>query len=145
MWLAIAGFFLMRAKLKTLLWPALITMLISIYVIFSWWCWWYGGGFSARPLVEFYVIMSLPLGAFFAFILQKKFIPKALTTIVVGFLLWLNLFQTKQYNTSLLHWDSMSKEVYWAIWGKQTWPENYAKMLTQPDADKAKKGENALP
>jgi len=145
MWLAIAGFFLMHNKLKNFLWPSLITMLITIYIIFSWWCWWYGGSFSARPLVEFYVIMSLPLGAFFTFILQKKFIPKALTAIVVGFLLWLNLFQTRQYGTSLLHWDSMSKEVYWAIWGKQSWPENYEKMLIHPDYDKAKKGEDAFP
>ena len=145
MWLAIAGFFLMRDKLKQWLWPTLITMLISIYIIFSWWCWWYGGSFSALALVEFYVLMSLPLGAFFTFILQRKFIPKALTTLVVGFFLWLNLFQTKQYSTSLLHWDSMSKEVYWAIWGKQSWPENYEKMLIPPESEKAMKGESSFP
>jgi hypothetical protein len=120
-------------------------MLLSIYIIFSWWCWWYGGSFSARPLVEFYVVMSLPLGAFFTYILQKKFILKALTTLVVGFLIWLNLFQTKQYSTSLLHWDSMSKDVYWAIWGKQNWPENYEKMLTPPESEKAMKGESSFP
>lgn len=145
MWLAILGFFLMRDRLKPWLWPSLVTMLISIYIIFSWWCWWYGGGFSARPLVEFYVIMSLPLGAFFAYIIQKKFFLKALTALVVLFFLWLNLFQTKQYNTSLLHYDSMSKEVYWAIWGKQNWPENYARMLKANDVEKTKKGESPFP
>jgi len=145
MWLAIVGFFLMRDKLKVLFWPSLITMLVSIYIVFSWWCWWYGGSFSARALVEFYVIMSFPLGAFFTFILQKKFIPKTITTVVVGFFLCLNLFQTKQYSTSLLHWDSMSKEVYWAIWGKQNWPENYEKMLIPPESEKAMKGESSFP
>lgn len=145
MWLAIAGFLVMRDKLKVWLWPSAIAMLVSIYIIFSWWCWWYGGGFSARALVEFYVIMSLPLGAFFTYILQRKFLMKALTTILVSFLLWLNLFQTKQYSTSLLHWDSMSKQAYWAIWGRQTWPENYDKMLTPPESEKAMKGESSFP
>ena len=145
MWLAAAGLFAMRGKYKEWLWPIIITMTISIYIIFSWWCWWYGGGFSARALIEYYVIMSLPLGAFCANILQKKLIFKTVTAVVLSFIIWLNLFQQQQYRTSLLHYDSMSKQVYWAIWGKQTWPENYDKMLLHLDAEKAKKGESAYP
>ncbi|MFZ4771863.1 MAG: hypothetical protein ACOYLO_16905 [Ferruginibacter sp.] len=145
MWLAVAGLFMMGGRLKAWLWPVIIVMIISIYIIFSWWCWWYGGGFSARALVEFYVIMSIPLGAFFAYIAKKNFIVKGLTTVLVVFLLWLNLFQHEQYRKSLLHWDAMSKEAYWAIWGKQSWPENYEKMLIHLDAEKAKKGESAYP
>jgi hypothetical protein len=143
--LAVAGLFVMQEKSKEWLWPAIITMAISIYIIFSWWCWWYGGGFGARSMVEYYVIMSIPLGAFFTFIAQKNIFVKGLTTILVVFLLWLNLFQHEQYRKSLLHWDSMSKEAYWAIWGKQSWPENYDKMLLHLDAEKAKKGESAYP
>lgn len=145
MWLAIFGIFLMRDNLRTWLWPTLITMIISIYVIFSWWCWWYGGGFSARALIEYYVIMSFPLGAFFMFILQKKWIIKTIVAVLLVFLIRLNIFQTSQYQTSLLHYDAMSKEVYWAIWGKQSWPENYDKLLVPLDAEKAKKGESAYP
>jgi len=145
MWLAVPGLFMMRGNLKAWRWPTIFAMSISIYIIFSWWCWWYGGGFSARALVEFYVIMSFPLGAFFTYIIQKNVLVKGLTSILVVFLLWLNLFQHQQYRTSLLHWDSMSKEAYWAIWGKQSWPENYDKMLLHLDAEKAKKGESAYP
>jgi hypothetical protein len=145
MWLAVAGLFVMRGKYKEWLWPSIITMSLSIYIIFSWWCWWYGGGFSTRPLVEYYVIMSLPLGAFFTYIYQKKMIYKVTTTVVLVFLLWLNLYQSRQYRSSLLHYDSMSKQVYWAIWDKQSWPENYDKMLLHLDAEKAKKGESAYP
>jgi hypothetical protein len=145
MWFAVAGLFAMRGKYKEWLWPTIITMTISIYIIFSWWCWWYGGGFSARALIEYYVIMSLPLGAFCAYILQKNLIFKTVAAVVLSSILWLNLFQQQQYRTSLLHYDSMSKQVYWAIWGKQTWPENYDKMLLHLDAEKAKKGESAYP
>jgi len=145
MWLAVAGLLLMRGKFREWLWPTAISMTISIYIIFSWWCWWYGGGFSARPLVEYYVIMSLPLGAFFTYILQKKLIYKATTTVVLVFILWLNLYQSRQYRSSLLHYDSMSKQAYWGIWGRQSWPENYDKMLIHLDAEKARKGEDAFP
>jgi hypothetical protein len=145
MWLAILGFFFMRKELSKWLIPSVITMLLSIYIIFSWWCWWYGGGFGARALVEFYVVMSLPLGAFFAWVLNKNIIYKFLTAFVLSFLLLLNLFQTKQYSTSLLHYDSMSKEVYWAIWNKDGWPQGYEKMLKPNDTEKAKKGESSFP
>jgi len=59
---------------------------------------------------------------------------------LVGFI-WLNQFQINQYRTSLLHWDSMTKEAYWGIWGKKTWPEGYDKMIKVPDYEKALKGE----
>ncbi len=145
MWLAVAGLFVMRGAYKAWLWPTVIAMTITFYITFSWWCWWYGGGFSCRALVEFYVVMSIPLGAFFTYILQKKFIYRTITTVVLVFFIWLNLFQLRQYRTSLLHWDSMSKQAYWAIWSKQTWPQNYDKMLLHLDAEKAKKGESAFP
>ena len=145
MWLAIIGIFIMRDKLKEWTWPTIITMATAIYVVFSWWCWWYGGGYSARALVEYYVVMSFPLGAFYTYILKKKWIYKAITVIVLVFFIKLNLFQTQQYHTSLLHWDSMSKEAYWAIWNWQNWPENYEHLIVTPDADKAKKGESAFP
>ena len=145
MWLAIIGIFIMRDKLKEWTWPTIITMVTAIYVVFSWWCWWYGGGYSARALVEYYVVMSFPLGAFYTYILKKKWIYKAITVIVLVFFIKLNLFQTQQYHTSLLHWDSMSKEAYWAIWNRQNWPENYEHLIVTPDVDKAKKGESAFP
>ena len=145
MLLAVTGLLLMGGKIKEWLWPTLITMAITIYVTFSWWCWWYGGGLGARPLVEFYVIMSFPLAAFFAYVIKRNLLIKTLTTIVVVFFLWLNLYQHEQYRSSLLHWDSMSKAAYWGIWGRQSWPENYAKMLIQPNIEKAKKGEDSYP
>ncbi len=145
MWLAIAGFLMMGGKLKDWFWPSVITLMVSIYIIFSWWCWWYGGGFSARALVEFYVLMSFPLGAFFAYIAKRNNLIKGLTTILVILLIWLNLYQHQQYRSSLLHYDSMSKQAYWGIWGRQSWPENYEQMLIHLDAEKAKKGEDAFP
>ena len=33
----------------------------------------------------------------------------------------LNLFQQKQYLSTIVHWDGMTKERYWEIWGKENW------------------------
>lgn len=145
MWLGILGFGLMRPKYSAWFWPSLVTMCVSIYIIFSWWCWWYGGSFSARSLVEYYVVMAFPLGAFFSFILQKKWWIQGTIALVVVMLIYLNFYQQRQYRSSLLHWDSMSKAAYWGIWGRQSWPENYEQMLIHLDADKARRGEDAYP
>ena len=51
----------------------------------------------------------------------------------------------KQYRTSLLHWDSMTKEAYWGIFGRTTWPQGYEQMIKVPDYEKALKGEEEYP
>lgn len=40
--------------------PAIL--LIATYVFASWWAWWFGGAFGHRCYVEYYSIMTLPLG-----------------------------------------------------------------------------------
>jgi len=92
-------------------------------------------------MIDMYGIMALPLAAFIAKILKSKIWLQAAVAIVFVGLIWLNQFQMKQYRTSLLHWDSMTKESYFGIFGKKTWPEGYDKMIKVPDYDKALKGE----
>lgn len=142
---AIFGIFILRDKLKSFFLPLVITLPLTIYVTFSWWCWWYGGSFGSRPMIEFYVMMSIPLAAFFVWISRRHFVFKVLVGVLIIFCIGLNLFQTQQYRSSLLHWDSMSKKEYWAIWGTTDWPPNYSEMLIPTDAEKARRGENEYP
>jgi hypothetical protein len=142
---ALAGIFLMTGKLKRWIIPVLAATLLNLYVVFSWWCWWYGGSFSARALVEFYVVLAFPLGAFYRWIFKRHLALKTSVLLLLGFFVWLNIFQSKQYRTSLLHWDSMSEKAYFGIWGRQSWPENYQQMLIPTDAEKARKGESEYP
>lgn len=145
MTLALAGIFLLRDEVKTYFWPLLIAMVLAVYVTFSWWCWWYGGSFGSRPMIEFYVMLSIPFAAFLKWISRQRIVFKWLTgALLVGFI-WLNLFQTRQYRSTLLHWDSMSKNAYWAIWGTTDWPKNYQEILIPTDAEKARKGETEYP
>jgi hypothetical protein len=138
---AIAGFIWLRKYANSLFLPILIFTVINIYVVYSWWCWWYGGCYGSRPMIDMYGIMAIPLAAFLERVWTSKVWMKSIVAIVLVGLVWLNQFQTSQYRTSLLHWDSMTKEAYWGIFGKKTWPEGYDKMIKVPDYDKALKGE----
>jgi hypothetical protein len=92
-------------------------------------------------MIDMYGIMALPLAAFLEKIWTGKNWLKVPVAAVLVAMLWLNQFQTSQYRTSLLHWDSMTKEAYFGIFGRKTWPEGYDKMIKAPDYEKALKGE----
>ena len=115
-------------------------LLIFIYFIFSWWCWWYGGSYGSRPMVETYGILALPLAASFTYLFKKKIWVKIIVGVVLAALLSLNQFQMQQRRTSLLHWDSMTKEAYFGIFLRQHVPTGYDKMIKKPDYKNALKG-----
>lgn len=138
---SIIGFFFTSQNLKDWRNASLIFLSVFIFIVFSWWCWWYGGSFGARPMIDIYGILAIGLAAFInkIFSLKKVFI-KLLFLIVLAFFIYLNQYQIKQYRTSLLHWDSMTKEVYYKILFTQKWPDGYDKMIQTPNYEKAKKG-----
>lgn len=138
---AFFGFIWLKKYASNLVLPVLVFAVINIYVVYSWWCWWYGGCYGSRPMIDMYGIMAIPLAAFLERIWTSKKWIKYFAAIVLAGFIWLNQFQTNQYRTSLLHWDSMTKEAYWGIFGRKTWPEGYDKMIKVPDYEKALKGE----
>lgn len=142
MFFSIAGFFLLR-KYDAFKWAVPVFFAVNCYIVFSWWSWWYAGGFGQRALIESYPIMILPLCAFLQWIIDQK--KKWLTgsiLVSLAFLIHLNLVQTRQYKISLIHWDSMTKEAYWAAFLSPGFPENYGSLLKAPDNEKALSGED---
>lgn len=85
---------------------------VAIYIISSWWSWYYGCSFGMRALVEYlpffillmaYLIHALPVwGKVIVVVLSLAAIP-------------LNLIQSYQYNKFILHWIDMNQERYWQI------------------------------
>ena len=140
--LGLAGMVWLKKKAPALFLPLLIFVLVNIYIVFSWWCWWYGGSFGSRPMIDMYGIMAVPLALIIDKVWKQKNRVRDLFIALLIAFIWLNQFQMSQYRTSLLHWDSMTKEAYWGIFGKKHWPEGYDKMIEVPDYDKALKGEN---
>ena len=141
---AILGVYFVFKLRKQLFLPVLVITVLFIYTTFSWWCWWYGGGFSARPMVDFYALFALSIGAFIQLVSDKKIAILSHTLVPVFlFLIYLNISQVLQYKHFSIHYDSMSKESYWLNFMKKDcidWP-TYEKLLKAPDYDKAKNGE----
>jgi hypothetical protein len=56
----IAGLFIYKKK-KYLLCSWVLFIGVLVYVLSAWWCWWYGGSFGQRSMIEFYFIFFIPL------------------------------------------------------------------------------------
>lgn len=139
MFLAVAGMFLLR-KMKSYLLPITVFMLMNVYIISSWWCWWYGGSFGMRTLVESYAILSIPLALMVSKLLESKQTVRTLVvSVIVIFISW-NLYITYQYKRGVIHYDSMTAKAYVKLFSNFHAPDGYEKLLSAPDYEQAKLG-----
>jgi len=138
---AFTGLILLWKKRPGMVFPVIIYSIINIYIVSSWWSWWYGGGFGMRAYVETYAIYTLGFAAFADWIFSKgkKFIKLpalGLVLLLIGF----SYFQTRQYNWGAVHYIGMTKESYWHQFLVLKPYGDYYKKLTIPDMDKARQG-----
>lgn len=114
---------------------------LNIYIIFSWWCWWYGGGFGQRAFIDSYALMAIPAAALlqFAFTTGKKWLKGGLVALW-SLLFMLGIYNNIQYYYGAIHWDSMTKEAYFDSFGRVRPSARFNDMLKAPDYDKARKG-----
>jgi hypothetical protein len=93
----------------------MLFFVVFVYILSSWHCWWYGGGFGTRVMIEYYVLWMIPM----AYLIQSsakkiRFASISVLTILVLYC----QFQTFQYRYNLIYWDGISKEEYWDIFLK---------------------------
>ncbi len=134
------GVFLLYRKAKDWQWIAPLFIFCQIYVVLSWWNWWYGGSFSQRPFIDFYPVLALGLAAFLDRIRQPKLLRYSFA-FCISILLLLNLFQTWQYDRHIIRWSGMSRQLYWSVFLKTQKPKNYEDLIKKPNGEKALKGE----
>jgi hypothetical protein len=137
---AIFGLYILYKENRKLFLPVLIFLLVNIYVISSWWCWWFGGGFGSRSFIDSYGIMALPLAAIIAWTLRQKNILKYAILLLIAGTFYLNIFQVTQYKKGFLHYVMMSKESYWAVFLDMSPRQKYWDNLVYPDYEAAKEG-----
>lgn len=101
MLLAIAGLPFLLTRQKQWLLPFVLFIPQHIYVIYSWWCWYYINGFGSRPMVETYPLWAIPLGALLVFA-GRRIAVSVITGVVIIFCIALNVFQTWQMAENLL-------------------------------------------
>lgn len=142
-WISIIGlyFLFIHEKLKNFVLSIIVFMSIFIYVTFSWWCWWYGGSYGGRVMIDTYFFCAIPMACIVEKIIQSKKLLLKYTSIVTGvFLIFHSIFQTFQYNSSAIHSDSMNKTLYWKQFLKYKPITGRDTLLTPPSYEKAFKG-----
>ncbi|MEE4175911.1 MAG: hypothetical protein V2I46_00230, partial [Bacteroides sp.] len=127
--LAIYGFKNLYEKRRELFYPLVIFAVLNLYLVSSWTTWWYAGSFGHRAMVQSYAMMAFPLGYFFIGLKDQTRFWRKFFWILAGFFVVLNLFQTWQYFSKILHPDSMTKPYYMAVFGRVTPPTEEIKSL----------------
>jgi len=128
---AILGFIPLVRKYRPVFIAILIFFIVNMLTVASWPNWWYGGSFGQRAVMESYLLLSIPLGAFISCILdQKNLVRWSFFGIIVLFT-GLNLFQTWQYTHYILDPSRMTKEFYWKVFGK-THITDHDRMYLEP-------------
>jgi hypothetical protein len=138
--IAIVGMWRLYKTQKQLFWSISIFFTLNVYVISSWWCWWYGGSFGHRAFIDSYPLMAFPLAA----IISKYVSVKTTRLLWIYFFIFLfsfhNLFQNWKFVTGSLHYDSMTKNAYFATICNLYPSEKYINSLITPDYDNALNG-----
>ena len=114
--IAVAGIFLIRKDSSLMPWrrALLLYLPVNIYIVLSWYCWWYGGGFGQRSFIPSYAILAIPLALVFE---KMSELPKT-WLVLPALLIALNLFQSFQYQRQIIHMDAMTWDAYRFIFGK---------------------------
>jgi hypothetical protein len=120
--------------------PITIYIFVQIYVLTSWWTWWYGGSFGQRPMIESYAVLAFPLALFLKKMLSKIKIIRYSTLTLYILLILFSLFETAQYHYGSIHWDSMSRKAYQDSFMHLKPSPNFQSLLSPPDYNAAING-----
>ena len=138
--LAITGMFFMMKKIKEAVFIYPLSLILILYITFSWWCWWYGGGAGQRSLIDWYGWMAIPIACLLETVRSKRIIFSFVMLFVI-FCCILNQFQHLQYRSMSIHYDSMTRKAYfYHFWSINKHPGVDAYFIA-PDYEKARKGE----
>ena len=128
MLIALSGFIYLYKKQHRYFLPFLLFVLVNVFIASSWSCWWYAACYSQRSMVQAYPEMAVLLGFSIVWMLEKS--PrKWLGFSLIAFAFALNIFQSWQYENSVLDKSRMTKKAYWSIFGKTKTPADFDEML----------------
>lgn len=125
MLLAIMGLYFVYRSYRDFFWSTMVFLIVNVYIVLSWWSWWYGGGFGLRAFIESEALLIFSLAAFIEHFIKakSKFIRSAVLTLLL-LITSLNIFQTYQYKRIYLHWAGTTKEMYWQVFGRANIPSS---------------------
>ena len=129
MFFAIAGFGVIYQRKRALFYSLTTFFIFNLYIVSSWSNWWYAQSFSQRAMVSSYPIMAIGLGYFLMWVFEQKQGKKWVVLGSVVLITGLNIFQTIQFDKGIIHGDRMTKEYYFATFGRLSVTEEDRKLL----------------
>lgn len=116
---------------------------LYVYVIVSWWCWWYVG-FGNRAFINVYPLLAIPLAGFITWLSSTPRFIKFVFALIVLLGILLNIKQNKQFDKGAIHWDSMTEAAFWDTFGRDKPSQVYETFLEKPLTSFAMKRENVV-
>jgi glycosyltransferase involved in cell wall biosynthesis len=129
---------------------------VNIFIIFSWWCWWYGGGFGQRAFIDSYALMAVASSSLLSVAMVsgkkelKRILPAGMSAgrkmvrrlVPAAFIMLgsFGIFYNFQYYHGAIHWDSMTREAYFDSFGRTRPSAKFDELLEAPDYDRAREG-----
>lgn len=125
---------------RTYFWAVVAFLVINLYVVFSWWCWWYGGSCGMRALIESYALLAIPLAAWIEWIAGRKRLLRWALMLLLAAAAALSAFHNVRYIHGSIHWDSMTRAAYFDSFFRTHPSEKFYSLLEEPDYEAARNG-----
>jgi hypothetical protein len=150
--MSFVGFFFVKKEFPVSKWFFIFITVLMVYVLSCWWDWLFGGCFGARGFCQNIAYLSVPFAFFIDFVFYSpgKIVFRNLLTLVTIVFIFscvcLNIGQTYQYMHSRIHYDGMTRKVYWDVFRKFQYDDKYEFQywgdLDSPDYAKMRSGED---
>ena len=140
MFFAVIGTYFLFKNYKQFFLPVFLLFIVYLYVVSSWWCWWYGGSLGQRELIDIYPFMAVPLAAFLQWLVSQRLLIKNFVGMLLLASVLLGAFYNVQYYYGAIHWDAMSKKAYFDSFGRVHPSSRFNQLLVHPDYERAIQG-----
>jgi hypothetical protein len=141
--LSLLGFITLFRSQKKLALYAFAAFAVYVYVLASWWCWWYAG-FGNRAFINLYPILALPLAALIHAVFSKGILIRSAFNLILLLGIMLSVFQTDQFRKGFIHWGDMTKNAYWDLFLKEAPSQLFPTYLEPVVIDRQKKREDCV-
>lgn len=124
-----ALWFLYRSNRFSFIWFMAFSLLY-IYLLSSWWCWYYGGSMGMRAMIDVFPILIIPI----IFLIQKlnRFF-RALTIVFTILMIQFNLILNYQLLHSILHYADMNQARFGLVFLQKGARFEWVFHVTKPD------------
>ena len=100
------AFMLRRQQWKFYTHSFLLYFLSSLYLLFCWWQWYYGGSYGCRVMIQSLALLALPIGILMDVIRTSRFLwmrNAFFCILLLGIVL--NIYHSIQYNNGMCAWS----------------------------------------